>query len=214
MELLIQIIISSVVFTAAGVGFYFYYARNELLSKRNRIIYIVVVQLLIAAAIVYRYMGIYKANFFEMISRFIILECTALVAVIDFKKQIIPNKVLLAALYMRGVLLIPEFMVLRENIADILVKNLIACIIPVVLLILGLLAMKNSIGMGDVKLLFIVALFSDFIFVYNVLFYALLLALVVSVVLLIAHKIKAKGTIAFGPFLFLGAFIAVIFYAA
>ena len=81
---------------------------------------------------------------------------------------------------------------------------------PTVLLIMGLLIMKNSIGMGDVKLLFIIALFSDFLFVFNALFYALVVAFIVSVVLLLTKKIKAKGTIAFAPFLLVGVYLAVI----
>lgn len=210
MGLIVQIIVSIAVCVAAGYAFYMYFSKQGLLTKKNNITYCVVVQLLIAAALLYRYMGLCKTDFFGMINHFVILECTALVTVTDFRKQIIPNRIMLMALYLRGLLLIPEFIVFREDILSILIRNLVACIVPTVLLIMGLLIMKNSIGMGDVKLLFIIALFSDFLFVFNALFYALVVAFIVSVVLLLTKKIKAKGTIAFAPFLLVGVYLAVI----
>ena len=211
MDLIVQSIVSAVVCTVFGYVFYRYFLRQELFTKRNNIIYCLIVQILIATAVLYRYMGKYSESFFSMISQFAILECTALVTVTDYKKQIIPNKIILSALYLRGVLFILEFIVFKQNTVNILIRNLVACIIPVVLLIMGLFIMKNSIGMGDVKLLFVIALFSDFLFVFNALFYALIVALIVSIILLVTKKIKTKSTIAFAPFLFIGAYLAVVF---
>ena len=70
MGLIVQIIVSIAVCVAAGYAFYMYFSKQGLLTKKNNITYCVVVQLLIAAALLYRYMGVCKTDFFGMINHF------------------------------------------------------------------------------------------------------------------------------------------------
>ena len=210
MSSIIQVLICVAICAILGYADYMYLSKQELLSAKKCIICVTVMQLFIAALMLYKYCSKEYADILLIVRHMLILECTSIVTITDYRKQIIPNKIMLIALYARGIMLIPEFIILREEIITVLIRNAAACIIPIILMILGLCFMKNSIGMGDVKLLFIIALFTDFAFLFNTLFYALIAALIVSIVLLLTKKIKANESIAFAPFLLIGVYLSII----
>ena len=70
----------------------------------------------------------------------------------------------------------------------------------------------NSLGMGDVKLMYVLGLLTGLDDALGGLFWALLFSLVTGVVLMIAKKAKLKSKIPMCPFFFFGFLTSNIVY--
>jgi leader peptidase (prepilin peptidase) / N-methyltransferase len=69
----------------------------------------------------------------------------------------------------------------------------------------------DAMGMGDVKLLAVVGLFVGWRLTLVTIFIAIILAATTCLILMILKKINGKSTVAFGPFIALGVFIAIMY---
>ena len=124
----------------------------------------------------------------------------------DAAKRIIPNQLLLALAANRVV-----WFFLRKEDFSVLWEVLKACIVPVVLLALVLLAehfMKRELmGGGDIKLLFALTLYLT----WAQLLLSLLAGCLAGLVLAALTGKKRSAAVPFGPFLAVGALAAVCF---
>lgn len=78
-------------------------------------------------------------------------------------------------------------------------------------LVIFLLTRGRGLGFGDVKLAFLIGLFSGFPDVVFALYAGFLTGAVGGVILVIIGKKKMKSHIAFGPFLIMGVIISILF---
>lgn len=129
------------------------------------------------------------------------------ISLIDCKKNIISGKLLLASALNRGI-----WAFLRgEFNGEILRNTAFSCMIPLALLILVLVMDKvrnrETMGGGDIKLLFVMALYLS----GEELLLALLSACILAVMPVLIMGKKGKDTIPFGPFLSAGC-IAVMYF--
>lgn len=134
---------------------------------------------------------------------------TLALALIDLDYQLIPNRVLFPGLAVAGALLVTG--ALAAGLGSGLWRGAIGAIgYFLVLLIVGLLA-RGGFGMGDVKLALLLGLFLAFTS-WDALGVGAILAIVLggiaSVLLLVAQRSR-KSKFAYGPFLVLGAWIAL-----
>ncbi len=131
------------------------------------------------------------------------------IAVIDFRVQKIPNQLLIAALIIRVLIYVAEFVVSVPAAFNILKDDLLgAAVIGVSLLVL-LLVFKGCIGAGDIKLFSVIGLYQGLWRAVNSLFFSMLVLLVISFGLLIAGKKSRKDKIPFGPSILLGIIISI-----
>ena len=117
-------------------------------------------------------------------------------AFIDYKEHIIPNKIIGSAILLRIVIWIIEAFIDVERFLSVLKGDIIASVIIVVFFFLCSLIVKNGIGMGDVKLMGIMALYQGLTGIMSSLFFSMLVAFVEAIVLLITHKKNRKDAIA------------------
>ena len=129
-------------------------------------------------------------------------------AVTDFKNHIIPNLLILTGLAARTVFYVIELIILKSGIFPVLKSDFIALLIVAGVALMGIIV-KNGIAMGDVKLLAVMGLFLGLNGFFSSLFFSLILAFVVGIVLLVTKKKKRKDSIAFAPALFFGTLISV-----
>ncbi len=134
---------------------------------------------------------------------------TLALALIDLDHQLIPNRVLFPGLGVAGVLLIIGAVIAGE--APGLVRGVLGGVLYfLILLIIGL-AARGGFGMGDVKLALLLGLFLAFAS-WEILAVGAVLAIVLggvaSLLLLVARRGR-KTKFAYGPFLVLGAWIAL-----
>lgn len=130
-------------------------------------------------------------------------------AFIDYKEHIIPNKIIGSAILLRIVIWIIEAFIDVERFLAVLKGDIIASVIIVVFFFLCSLIVKNGIGMGDVKLMGIMALYQGLTGIMSSLFFSMLVAFVEAIVLLITHKKNRKDAIAFAPAVLVGTILAV-----
>lgn len=130
-------------------------------------------------------------------------------AAVDFWSNIIPNELILVSLGARVLFWIAELFALREDFRAMLVSDLLACLIVAVLFLIGALAVKSGLGMGDIKLLLVMCLFQGFYGAVSSIFCSLLVAFVISIIALITKKKTRKDTLPFAPAILAGTYLSV-----
>ena len=130
-------------------------------------------------------------------------------AYVDAEQKIIPNKLVVTALIVRLLLYVTEFIVLQDVFLSLVKSDLIALLIPLFFLLIGVVLMKNGMGMGDIKLLIVICFYLGLQGSVSAVFFSLVVAFVISIVLLIAKKKGRKDSIPFAPALMIGTAISL-----
>lgn len=130
--------------------------------------------------------------------------------VIDYRKQIIPNRLTMTIF---EVALIFAFITGLTNVNLFLDKiyGLLAGggIFLIITLIGGLIAGKEAMGFGDVKLMASLGLIFGFINIIMITVISFLLGAIISIILLVSKKKKSDEYIPFGPFIILATFLVM-----
>lgn len=162
-------------------------------------------------ALVY-FCGIHK-NFYENLPlmKFGVLIPMLLSAfVIDYNFQIIPNRLNLT-MFEVGLLLTFIYGIANINIATDMLLGMVtgAGIFLFITLIGGLIAGKEAMGFGDVKLMGALGLYFGFSGIIVISLIAFLLGAIISIILIVTKKKKTDEYIPFGPFIVLSAIITI-----
>lgn len=131
-------------------------------------------------------------------------------AAIDYFENIIPNSLVLYGLGVFVVTTLINVFVNNISFKESLLASAFGGIgIGGILLIIALIA-KSALGMGDVKLFFVIGLVLGLQDTYYVLLVSIIIMAVVSIVLLILKKVSRKTKIPMAPFVALGFLVCVI----
>lgn len=122
----------------------------------------------------------------------------------DFKERKIPNKIIIILLGMRMAFLIYEICVDIELAGSTIVYPLLGGGIGAVILFVAMLVSRKGVGMGDVKMFFVIGLFVGSTEIISVMFYTFLISAIVGIVLLCIKKAKLNDSVPMAPFAFLG----------
>ena len=130
---------------------------------------------------------------------------------IDYKLQIIPNRLNLS-IFEVGLLF--TFIEGTQNI-DLAVNYILggllgAGIFLVITLIGGMIAGKEAMGFGDVKFMGALGLFFGWMNIISISVLAFLLAAVISIALMVTKIRKSDEYIPFGPFIVLATFVVMV----
>jgi len=143
----------------------------------------------------------------------VLISCFLIIIfVYDLKHYIIPDKIIFPAIAIA--VLYRLFEILNFGYWD-----LIGIINPLVagmggamfFLIIVLVSRESWMGMGDVKLAILMGLLLGFPNILVSLFFAFLIGAIIGIGLIILKKKTLKSEVPFGPFLILGAYIALFF---
>lgn len=214
----IEIIFSLVAITIGYIATCWYFQKNVedkiqfktmIPRTRSRIIYLVVA-IVVFSILIYMFATVYvNKTWIHQIKLLCLVAFLVPIAAIDYRTELIPNKFLFAAIIVRIVLMLIEFTLSVDGAVSVLKSSLIAAVILLLFFSLTLLIVKNSIGMGDVKLFAVVGLYQGIWGAVNSVFFSLVASFFVSVVLLILKKKTRKDTISFGPCIMLGVVFAI-----
>ena len=160
--------------------------------------------ILLANLITYIYDGSVVIN----VKLMILVSMMWPIAYIDFKKKKIPNDILKIMLIARAIILVPE-LILLGNVAHRLFSMLIATVAVLVACILCCLIVKGAIGMGDVKLFGVMALYLGLEGIWTAIFCALVVSFFIAVFSLITKKVKRKDNIPFAPAILIGTYMSI-----
>lgn len=144
----------------------------------------------------------------DLVTHALFLSLISVIAAIDFKNQLIPNRLILLSIVVWGVLAWLGFV----SFADPLLPAISAVLTLLLIRWTGFwLYQKPGMGMGDVKLLFVMGLFLEW-----EVFWALYLAITAGGVWAIAgiwlKSIDIKSRLPFAPFLLVGSLLAIFFF--
>ncbi len=150
----------------------------------------------------------------KVVSYFILLPLLISAFVIDWKKQIIPNRLVLTIFelglivtFFEGIFS-PTGMSLALNRLQGLFVG--AAIFALITLLGGLIAGKEAMGMGDVKLMGALGLFFGVKSIIMISILSFLIGAVASIFLLVFKLKKSDEYIPFGPFIVISVVISII----
>lgn len=127
----------------------------------------------------------------------------------DYRSFRIPNKLIVLGLVYRVVILIFELLFERTGLLHTVISELVAALGLVIISLLCILIIRNSIGMGDIKLFIVMGVMQGVAGVASSVFLSLLMSFVLAVFLLLSKKKGRKDEIPFAPSLLLGTYIAI-----
>lgn len=166
---------------------------------------------IIYIALVYK-LGIYPTFIqnLELIKYCLLTPMLFSVAYIDYKQNIIPNRLVLTMAEV-GMLLTFIFGLSDINLAmDMLLGMVLGTAIFGILTILGrMVSGKDSMGLGDVKLIAALGLFFGSSNILAISIISFLIGAIISIILIIAKKKKINEYIPFGPFIVIASFISI-----
>lgn len=145
-------------------------------------------------------------NFAKLYALYVIVVCAA---VVDFKRRIIPNILIICGLIFRVVIYIAELIIV-ENITEVLINDLIGLAIGFGILALASFVTKGAIGFGDAKLFGVIGLLGGSFCTYSTLFMSLILSTVFSLTAIASKKMGRKDAFPFGPCIALGYIIVLL----
>lgn len=150
----------------------------------------------------------------NLISYFILMPLLISAFIIDWKEQIIPNRLVLT-IFEAGLLFTflegitsPTGMTFALNRLEGMICG--AIIFLLITLIGGLFSGKDAMGLGDVKLIGAVGLFFGMRNIIMISILSFLIGAIVSIILLITKKKKVDEYIPFGPFIVIASIIAMV----
>ena len=131
--------------------------------------------------------------------------------IIDYRLQIIPNRLNLT-MFQIGIILTSIAGIYNINIAiDMLLGMFVGGgIFLLITLIGGLIAGKEAMGFGDVKLMSALGLYFGFANIICITLLSFLIGAVFSILILIIKRKNVAEYIAFGPFIVISAFIMML----
>ena len=179
------------------------YKPNLLLSLITMLIYIMLLY-------VYGIQKTFLGNL-QLIKYLILTPMLLSALIIDFKLQIIPNRLNLTMLEI-GIILMFLAGIFNPNIAINMFLGMIAGagIFLLITLIGGLIAGKEAMGFGDVKLMGALGIYFGLASTIAITLIAFLIGAIVSIFLLISKIRKNNEYIPFGPFIVIASFIMMI----
>ena len=131
-------------------------------------------------------------------------------AVIDHEKSIVPNKLLVAMLVIRAVILVIEVSVYPVYWKEKMISAVGGMLVGLILFLLAYVLSRKSIGLGDVKLAAVLGWYLGLSLIWWDLVAGLLLAGIYSVVQLARKKLSMKDSIPMVPFLAAGTILILL----
>ena len=152
------------------------------------------------------YMNTAVVSFVKLYGLLLIVMCAGL---IDYKRRIIPNILVLMGLAFRLSIYVYEIF-FAENIKAVLINDLIGFAIGFVFLALVSLITKGALGFGDAKLFGVIGITSGAFCTYSTLLVSLVLSVVVSLINIARKKMGRKDSFPFGPCIAVGYVIVLL----
>ena len=177
-------------------------------GKKQIITYFLIPITLIAVSLMLNLF--YQLSIFEILKRVLLVSILWPIAITDFKEYRVPNNLILTGLICRTIVLISEF-IFDYHIAIVtLISDAIALVFVVILCVVCRLIAKGGLGMGDVKLLMLMAIMLGTEGLCYSLFISVIFSSAIAIILLISKKKQKKDVLPFAPFILMGTIISLI----
>lgn len=129
---------------------------------------------------------------------------------IDLKEKIIPNKLIVSGIIFWAVLSLVEIFIAHTPWRQVLYFSLVGAGVCGGMLFVVAIIVKSALGMGDVKMFFVIGLLYGLTNTYSILLFSILIMAVISIILLMAKKVTRKTAVPMAPFVALGFLLSVL----
>lgn len=177
------------------------FRKYKLIARPNYLL--IVLNAILYVALLYKYKV--SLEFFKFAP---LVSMLISVFVVDFQAQIIPNRLNLT-IFELGLLFAFSLGNSNLNIATDAVLGMLigGGIFLTIAIIGGVIAGKDAMGLGDVKLMGAIGLYFGKANIIKISILAFLVGAIISIVLLITKKNRKDGYVPFGPFIVIAAII-------
>ena len=131
-------------------------------------------------------------------------------ALIDYKLHIIPNYFPIILVIIRILCFLYE-LVFTGQALEYLISSLLGCFACFIMLMIAGKISKGGIGYGDVKLISALGFMCGLLKIFTSLLISLVLCLIVSLLFVIMKKKTTKDFMSFGPYIYFGFLIVLVF---
>lgn len=191
----------------------FLYVKNRYKDKKNISISLLISMLIILSGINILHSKYGSSTWIEALEYLTMVAMCMPAAWIDFKEQLIPNPIVFTGFAIRMILYVIRIFISVDGLLNTFKSDGIAFLIIVVFCLAGRLIVKNGIGMGDVKILLVLALLGGTDRLLSLLFFAMIVTFFWGLFELIVRKKGKNATLPFGPSIALGTLVSVVMYA-
>lgn len=171
--------------------------------------------LMVIVAVSYIALLYFKGLTIDTIKYMVLIPMLLIAFVIDYRLQIIPNRLTLTIFEFGLIFTFLETIINTTVGIGIFVDNILGMLVGggiflLITLIGGAIAGKEAMGFGDVKLMGALGLYFGVANIIAISVMSFLLGAIISIILLANKKKKTDEYIPFGPFIVLATLIAVI----
>ena len=144
----------------------------------------------------------------------ILIPMLVMAFIIDFKSQVIPNRLTLTMFETGLVFTFVETLQNTNLGINVFIDNILGMLVGggiflLITLIGGIIAGKEAMGFGDVKLMGALGLFFGWLNMIFISVMSFLFAAIVSIIILISRKKKFSEYIPFGPFIVVASMVPI-----
>lgn len=173
----------------------------------TKLILSIIICFIIAAVLqISLYKNAGTVSFVKLYTLFVIV---ASAAIVDYKRRIIPNELIIFGLAFRIFVYAYEIFS-KSDIKSILINDMIGLAVGFGILAVVSSITRGSVGFGDAKLFGIIGILGGSFCTYSTLLVSLVISTVVSLVGLARKKIGRKDSIPFGPCIAAGYIITLL----
>lgn len=152
-----------------------------------------------------------RVDAFPMLLRLMILIFGYIAAIMDIRKQLVSNSLVLSMVGAWALVMAPQLFLRSEDISYILISSLVGMAIAGAVLVTVYLISRHGLGGGDVKFMTAAGLYLGLGGVMPSLVMGSLLAAIAGVTLILMKKMDKKGSIPLIPFLYVGIVMTLLF---
>ena len=152
----------------------------------------------------------YQADIVFVLKRICLVAILWPIAISDYREFRIPNKLVLCGIICRLLILVLELLLERELILEQLINEGVAAVSAVIICLACMVLSRGSLGMGDLKLMFMMGLLLGVEGILYSMFVSIFFSFVVAVILLLTRKKGRKDSIPFAPFILTGTIVSLI----
>lgn len=204
-------IMATIIIMICSYWYLFHYDKKEEgINKKHLLTYLGIMEVFLIIFCIILHIQYSNYQYIHILKMVCLVSFIVPLAWKDYNERIIPNKIILVMLIFRMIYLIPEFYVYQNKFFDILKDNVLAFIFIGAFLILVQLLFKNSIGMGDIKLMIIMAFYQGFSGVFSSIFFSMIMICIFGIILLILKKKTRKDTLPFAPAILIGSYVSIL----
>ena len=170
--------------------------------------------LMVIVAIAYIALVFFNGLTIDTIQFMILIPMLLIAFMIDFRLQIIPNRLTLTMFEVGLIFTFIKTLLITGGGINIFIDSMLGMIIGggiflLITLIGGAIAGKEAMGFGDVKFMGALGLFFGWLNIIMISVMSFLFAAIVGIIILIARKRKFSEYIPFGPFIVVASMIPI-----